>query len=58
MFEGLMRQITMMKEIAVEGIRSAESIEKWEENMIHECYKTFDKGYLDIVQLRTLLEKI
>lgn len=53
-----MRQITMMKEVAVEGLRSKETISKWEEHMIHECYATFDKGYLDIVQLRLLLERI
>lgn len=58
MFERLMRQITMMKEVAVEGLRSKETISKWEEHMIHECYATFDKGYLDIVQLRLLLERI
>lgn len=58
MFERLMRQIEMMKEVAVEGLYSTERTEKWEQHMIHECYKTFDKGLINVVQLRTLMERI
>lgn len=58
MFERLMNQICLMKEVAVDGTHSGEHVNKIEKHLIHLCYETFDKGYLDTVQLRILLERI
>jgi hypothetical protein len=53
MFERLMRQIEMMKEVAVDGAN--QSIES---NLIHKCYKEYDNGHITVVQLRDLLNRI
>lgn len=58
MFQRLMNQINLMREVAVDGTHSREHQERIVKELISYCYKMFDKGYLDVCQLRILLDRI
>jgi hypothetical protein len=53
-----MNQINLMREVAVDGTHSREHQERIVKELISYCYKMFDKGYLDVCQLRILLDRI